>query len=163
MIQFKIISARRIWQATMKQMMIEEDIALLEHRQTSTPPQQSASYLVSHMIDDIDILLENSNEIMETSSIACSPTNEIERLQVLQQGILHQAVTASRRLAENLNEIVQFEQNKFSSKNGYMESTSEWQAIVFNAIETRRLHQTQRAKFLLQHKLATAFITTTDL
>ena len=147
----------------MKQRMIEGDIALLEHRQTSTSSQQSASNLVSHMIDDIDILLKNSNEIMETSSIACSLTNEIERLQVLKQGIVHQAVITSRRLAENLNAVVQLEQNKFSSKNRYMESTSEWQEVVFDAIETRRVHQIKRAKFLLQHKLATAFITNDNL
>ena len=147
----------------MKQMIIEEDIALLEHRRTSTPSQQSASNLVSHMIDDIDILLKNSNESMETSSIACSLTNEFERLQVLKQGIVHQAVNTSRRLAEDLNAVVQFEQNKFLSKNRYMESTSEWQEIVFDAIETRQVNQIKRAKFLLQHKLAPSFDTISDL
>ena len=147
----------------MKQMMIEEDIALLESRLTSTPSQHSASNLVSHMIDDIDILLKNSNAIIETSSVACFPTNEIERLQVLKQGTLHQAVITSRRLAENLNEVVQFEQSKFSSKNRYMESTSKWQEIVFNAIETRRLHQIKLVEFLLQHKLAASFVPISDL
>jgi hypothetical protein len=98
----------------MKQMMVEEDIALLEHRLTSTQSQ-----------------------IVETSATTCSLSNEIKRLQVLKKDIIHQAIITSRGIAENLNTMIQIEKNKFSSKNRFIESTWEWQKMVFDAIEIR--------------------------
>jgi hypothetical protein len=91
----------------MKQMLIEEDIALLEHRLTSTQSQsQSASNLVGRMIDDIDITLKNSNETVEISPTIGFFSNEIKRLQVLKRDIIHLAIITSRGMAENFNTII---------------------------------------------------------
>jgi len=89
------------------------------------------------MIEDIDTILKNSNEIVETSATTCSLSNEIKRLQVLKKDIIHQDIITSRGIAENLNTMIQIEKNKFSSKNRFMESTWEWQKMVFDAIEIR--------------------------
>jgi hypothetical protein len=136
----------------MNQMMIEEVIALLEHRLTSTQ-SQSASNLVGHMIADIDTILKNSNETVKTSPTTCTLSNEIKRLQVMRRDIIHQTIIASRRMAENLKTMIQIEQNKFSLKNRFIECTSEWQKMVLNAIEIRRLHMIERASFTIKHKL----------
>jgi hypothetical protein len=73
---FQIISRKRIWQTTMKRMMIEEEIALLEHRLTSTQ-SQSTSNLLGHMLDDIDRRLTSLIETMETSASTCTLPKEI--------------------------------------------------------------------------------------
>ena len=46
----------------MQQMLNEEDIALLEHRLTATTQSQLTTNLIGHMIDDIDVILTNSNK-----------------------------------------------------------------------------------------------------
>jgi hypothetical protein len=56
---------------------------------------------------------------------------------------------------ENFNKVIQEEKNKFSKKNIFMEFTSEWQKMVYNAIEIRRLHIIQRASFIKKYKLTT--------
>lgn len=137
-------------------MMIEEDIALLEHHLTSNKTR-SSSNLIHLMIDDIDSTLKNSNEIIKTSPTTCSSSIEINRLQILKRDIIHQAIITSRRMAENLNTMIQIEQDKFSSTNRFMESTSEWQQMVFDTIETRRLNMIKRANCVIKHKLATSF------
>ena len=133
--------------------MIEEEIALLEHRLTSTQSQLTSN-LIGHMLDDIDAMLNNNlNETNEMSPTNESLQNEIERLQTLKKDMIQQAVITSRRMADRLNTIVQIEQNKFSLMNRYMASTYEWQKVVFDTIETRRLHMIERANFIIKHKL----------
>ena len=142
----------------MKQMMNEEDMALLEHRLTSTQPRASSN-LVGRMIDDIDTILTKSNQTVQTSANNCFVSNEINRLQALKKDIIHQAIITNRGMVENLKTIITAEQNKFSLKNRFMESTSTWQKIVLDTIEMRRLHQVERARFIIQYKLATSFHT----
>ena len=73
----------------MQQMMIEEDIALLERRLTSTTQSQLTSNLIGRMIDDINIILNNnSTKINEISPMNCSLPNEIKRLQTLKRDII---------------------------------------------------------------------------
>ena len=138
----------------MKQMSIEEDIALLECRHTTTQ-SQSTFNLVHQMIEHIDHSLRQLNSTDEISQGGClNSTNEVKRLRALKSDIIQQAILTSRGMKENLNATIQIEQNKFSLKNRYMESTTGWQTRVFDAIEMRRLHMIERANFVTRHKLA---------
>src|SRR4051812_9791096 len=109
----------------MKQMKIEEDIALLQHRHSTPTQLQSASNLVHQMVHDIDENLKYLNETMEISpTTQCSLSDEINKLQTLKNDIIHQAIITCRRMRENSNTIIEMEQNKFSLKNRFMEKTS---------------------------------------
>ncbi|CAF1524217.1 unnamed protein product [Adineta steineri] len=143
----QIISARRIWQATQKQMIVEEDIALLEYRLTSTQ-LQSASNLIENMINDIDARLKQSHQTAEQ-------INEIKKLQDLKHDIIQQAVFTSRQMANDLTKIIEKEKKKFTLENRFIQSTAQWQKLVFDAIEIRRQHMIKRANFIIKHKLAT--------
>ena len=138
----------------MEKLIIEEDIVLLEHRLTSTTVQyQSASNLIHRMIDDMDMMLKSLNDTVAITPAACVFSTDMERLRTLKKDVIDQAFVTSSKLIDNLNLIIQSEQNKFAVKNRYMESTSEWQKSVFNAIENSRLHMIQRANFNIKHKL----------
>ena len=108
------------------------------------------------MIDDMDMVLKGFNETVTKTSTACVLSTDMERLRALKKDIIDQAIVTSSKMIDNLNLIIQSEQNKFSVKNRYMESTSEWQKSVFNAIENRRRHMIQRANFMIKHKLRTS-------
>ena len=141
----------------MEQLIIEEDIALLEHRLTSTTVQyQSASNLIHRMIDDMDMVLKGFNDTVAITSTTCVLSADMERLRTLKKDIIDQAIATCSKMRDNLNLIIQIEENKFSVRNRYMESTSEWQKSVFNAIENRRLHMIHRANFMITHKLRTS-------
>ena len=135
-------------------MLIEEDISLLEHRLTSTQTY-SSSNLIYRMLNDIDLTLKNQSAIAQVSQNHHSLQNDNERLKLLKNDIIQQAIITSRKLANNLNKDIQTDQRKFSVKNRFIESTWEWQRMVLNAIETRRNHMIKRANFLLKHTLAT--------
>ena len=105
------------------------------------------------MIDDMDMMLKSLNDTVDITSTACVVSTDMERLRTLKKDIIDQAIVTSSKIIDNLNLIIQSEENKFAVKNRYMESTSEWQKSVFNAIENRRLHMIQRANFIIKHKL----------
>ena len=153
---FQIISARRIWQATMAQIIIEEDIALLEHRLTSNNPQPSSN-LVYRMIDDIETMLEKSNEMADTFVMKHCSCSEMIRLESLKKDLINQAIITSRGLIENHNAMIQNEQHKYSTMNKYLESTAEWQKTVLDIIEVRRVHMIQHGNYILKYKLAKSF------
>ena len=141
----------------MEKLIIEEDIALLEHRLTSTTVQhQSTPNLIRRMIDDMDMMLKSFNETLAITSTSCLLSTDMERLRTLKKDIIDQAIVSSSKMRDNLNLIIQTEENKFSVQNRYMESTSEWQKTIFNAIKNRRLHMIQRANFMIKRKLRTS-------
>ncbi|CAF1349805.1 unnamed protein product [Adineta steineri] len=140
-----IISARRIWQATQKQMIIEEDIALLEYRLTSTQ-LQSAPNLIENMINDIDARFKQSHQTAEQ-------INEIKKLQDLKHDIIQQAVFTSRQMANDLTKIIEKEKKKFTLQNRFIQSTAQWQKLVLDAIDKRRQHMIKRVNFIIKHKL----------
>jgi hypothetical protein len=80
---------------------------LLEHRRIRSTELPSASNLVHQMIDGIDEDLKHLNGAIETSPTTCCVSNEIKRLQALKNDIIDQAILTSRRLAENLDTIIQ--------------------------------------------------------
>jgi len=135
-------------------MLINQDIALLEHRLTSIQ-LGSSSNLLDHMINDIHTNLNNMKAVVPTSTNDLSLKNEINRLKLLKKDIIHQAIITNRKMAENLNTIIEAEQKKFSVNNRFIQSTSEWQQIVLNTITKRRQHMISRTDFIIQHKLAT--------
>ena len=73
----------------MHEMLNEEDIALLEHRLAATTQSQLTTNLIGHMIDDIDVILTDSNKTDEISLTNCSSPNEINRLRTLKRDIIH--------------------------------------------------------------------------
>jgi len=87
------------------------------------------------VIDDIDTNLNQLKETTQVSTIESIPTKEIERLELLKKDIIRQAISTSKRLIQDLCDSIQVERNKFSVENRYMESTSDWQSKVLNAIE----------------------------
>ena len=109
------------------------------------------------MIDDMDMMLKSLNDIAAITPTACVLSDDMDRLRTLKKDIIHQAILTSSKMIDNLNLIIQSEEKKFTVKNRYMNSTSEWQKSVFNAIENRRLHMIQRAKFIIKQKLPTSF------
>ncbi|CAF4115356.1 unnamed protein product [Adineta steineri] len=141
----QIISARRIWQATQKQMIVEEDIALLEYRLTSTQ-LQSASNLIENMINDIDARLKQSHQTAEQ-------INEIKKLQDLKHDIIQQAVFTSRQMANDLTKIIEKEKKKFTLQNRFIQSTAQWQKLVLDTIDKRQQHMIKRVNFIIKHKL----------
>ncbi|CAF1495660.1 unnamed protein product [Adineta steineri] len=150
----QINSARRIWEATQKQMMIQEDITRLEYRLTSTQ-LQSASNLIENMINDIDARLKQSHQTTEQ-------INEIKKLQDLKYDIIQQAVLTGRRMADDLTTIIEKEKKKFTLQNRFIQSTAPWQRLVLDAIDIRRQHMIKRASFINNHKLAIFSNTSND-
>jgi vacuolar-type H+-ATPase subunit H len=136
----------------MKQMLIEENIALLDHRLTSSKTL-TPSNLVDHIMNDIDKTIDDLNATVQTSPNACSLFNEIYRLQSLKSDIIKQAIFTSRRMIEDLNTTMKKEQKKFISMNRLTGSKSEWKIKVLNAIEIRRLHMIHRVNLIIQYKL----------
>jgi len=121
-------------------MSIEADIACLHHRLALTLSSLSSSLCSSNLliycvIDDIDTNLNQLKETTQVSTIESIPTKEIERLELLKKDIIRQAISTSKRLIQDLCDSIQVERNKFSVENRYMESTSDWQSKVLNAIE----------------------------
>ena len=136
----------------MEKLIIEEDIALLQHRLTSTTAQhQSTSKLIHRMTDDMDMMLKGLNDTVAITPTACLLSNDMERLRTLKKDIIDQAIATCSKMRDNLNLIIEIEENKFSVQNRYMESTSQWQKSVFNAIENRLLNMIQRANFMIKH------------
>ena len=146
----------------MKQMVIAEDIAQLEHRLVSTQSQATSSF-VGRMLDNIDTILRNSNEIVEMSANIRYLTNEITRQQTLKKDIITQAIHTSRGMIDNLNTALQEELKKYSLKNRFLEKTAEWQKVVLDALHTRPLHMIERANFIIKHKVATLLHKNNDL
>ncbi|CAF1461250.1 unnamed protein product [Adineta ricciae] len=147
-----IILARHIWQATKNQLTIEEDLALLKYRQTSTA-LQSTSNSVHEIINNIDQDIQKLNETISIFPTSHSLSNEIDKLIQLKNKIIHQAIVHNEKKLEHLSTIIQAEQYRFSVKNRFMEKNPQWHEQVFDAIETRRKHMIQRAKCIQNHNL----------
>jgi hypothetical protein len=62
-----MICARHIWQATTKQILLEEQITIMEHRLTSVS-LSSTTNLFDRMLDDIDEKLTKSVDIIDRNS-----------------------------------------------------------------------------------------------
>ena len=112
--RFQLISARRIWAATKKQMIIEEDIAWLKHRLALTSSSLSSSLCSSNpliycVIDDIDTNLNQLKETTQVSTIESVTTKEVERLELLKKDIIQQAISTSKRLIQDLCDSIQVE------------------------------------------------------
>ncbi|CAF1380453.1 unnamed protein product [Adineta ricciae] len=151
-----IILARRIWKAAKEQLIAKQEIALLQYRLLSTSLiSKSVSDLVHEMIDNIDTNIKTLDDTVETSSTTDCLSNEIEKLKSSKNDIIHHAILTLEKKIENLNKIIQNERNKFFKRNRFMESTSQWQQMVLDAIENRRMHMTERANYIKTYKLAT--------
>ncbi|CAF1079912.1 unnamed protein product [Adineta ricciae] len=134
-------------------MLIEEDSTLLQHRLRSAK-SSSISNLLHEMIDDIDADVGKLNEAMEISPTTCCSLNEMEKLKLLKNDIIHRAIFTNCKKIGNLDTAIQNAQSRFSLKNRFMYSTLEGQKIVLDAIETRQLHIIKHAIYIKQYRLA---------
>ena len=85
-----------------------------------------------------------------------SPT-EWETVKQLQKDIIHRCIITGRGVAENYYKAVVHEKEKYFVKRIGDESTSEWQVVVINTIESRRLQMIERSAYITQFKLASNF------
>lgn len=140
-------------------MLIEENIAWLKHRCTTTVSSssstQSLPHLLYRMIDDIDVIFTKYNQTDQISTGESDLANEIERSQLLKEDIIRQAVSTSTGMIQNLNDTIQTERDKFFVENRYMKSTSAWQETVLKAIDTRRNHMIERAYYMIRYRTRT--------
>ncbi|CAF1032628.1 unnamed protein product [Didymodactylos carnosus] len=148
----EIRSATHIWQATAKQKLMDEQVALLEHRLISKQ-SSPAHTLVDHMIDNIDTMLQQANDDMKQNTL--STHNPFATLVQYKYDIINQAVITSGKMADNFVTIVLDQKKKLSSNHT---SQSDWHASVIKAIENRRLHMIHRAAYIVKHKLTSSFI-----
>lgn len=135
-------------------MMIEEEIAMLRNRLTSTQSIGSCN-LLNCMIDDIDTNIKNLSEPVENSTTRTSSSDTTARMQLLKNDIVNQAIETCYRIVRDEEQVRNQEKQKFSLRNRFMESTQEWQQLVYDAIQSRELHMINRAHFIMSHKLNT--------
>ncbi|CAF1514725.1 unnamed protein product [Adineta ricciae] len=148
--------ARHIWKATKDQLIIEEDIALLQHRLISTT-LKSTSDLLHKIINNINTNIQKFNDTLTKSTATYTSSNCIETLITLKKDIIQEAIFIHQKEHEQIQTIIHTEQNKFFVQNRYMESTSEYQKRVNEAIEKRRQHMLVRANYAKQFLLSASF------
>ncbi|CAF1672078.1 unnamed protein product [Adineta ricciae] len=148
--------ARHIWKATKDQLIIEEDIALLQHRPISTT-LKSTSHLLHKIINNIDKNIQKLNIPITDSTTTYASSNNNETLITLKKEIIQQAIFIHQKEHEQIQTTIQTEQNKFFVENTYMETTSEYQKRVNEAIEQRGQHMIERENYTKQFLLSSSF------
>ena len=138
-------------------MMMEDEIAILRTRLTSTQSISTCNIL-NCMIDDIDTMIKNLSEPVENSTSSISSSDAMAKMQLLKNDIINQAIETSYRIVKNAEQVRNQEKQKFSLRNRFMESTQQWQQVVYDAIENRELHMINRAHFIMNHKLNTKIV-----
>jgi hypothetical protein len=136
--------------------MIDEQVAILEHRLMSkqVPP---ASSLLDHKIDDIDIIIRNQQDAIEQDASNNRSSYQFDKMNQFKNDIIQQTIIISCQMGENFVKIVRDEQQIHSFNRNDDESQSDKQVSAINAIETRRLHMIKWAKYITQQKLPTYF------
>ncbi|CAF1646077.1 unnamed protein product [Adineta ricciae] len=148
--------ARHIWKATKDQLIIEEDIALLQHRLISTTLIPTSD-LLHKIINNINTNIQKLNDSLTESTTTYTSSNTIETLITLKKDIIQEAIFIHQKEHEQIQTIVHTEQNEFLAQNRYMESTFEYQNRVNEAIEQRRQHMIERAHYAKQFLLYASF------
>ncbi|CAF1542967.1 unnamed protein product [Adineta ricciae] len=148
--------ARHIWKATKDQLIIEEDVALLQHRLISTTSIPTSD-LLHKIINNINTNIHKLNNPSTDTTTTCTSSNTIETLITLKKDIIQQAIFIHQKKHEQIQTIIHTEQKKFLVENRYMESTSEYQKRVNEAIEQRRQHMIERANYAKQFLLSASF------
>ena len=152
----QITWARHIWKATQDQLIIEEDIALLQHRLLSTTIKSTSDSL-HKIINNIETNIEKLNNSLTEPPITYTSSNTIEALITLKKDIIQEAIYIHQKELKQIQTIIQTEQRKFLVQNRYMEKTSEYQQRANEAIEHRRQHMIERANYMKQFRLSTSF------
>ncbi|CAF1682510.1 unnamed protein product [Adineta ricciae] len=148
--------ARHIWKATKDQLIIEEDIALLQHRLISTTLIPTSD-LLHKIINNINTNIQKLNDSLMESTTAYTSSNTIETLVTSKKDIIQEAIFIHQKEHEQIQTIIHTEQNKFLHQNRYMASTSEYQKRVHEAIEQRRQHMIEHANYAKYYRLSTSF------
>ncbi|CAF1543327.1 unnamed protein product [Adineta ricciae] len=152
----QITWARHIWKATKDQLIIDEDITLLQHRLLSTALIPTSD-LLHKIINNINTKIQKLKDSLTNSTTTFSSSNCIETLINLKKDIIQEAIFIHEKEHEQIQTIIHAEQNKFFVQNRYMESTSEYQKCVNEAIEQRRQHMIERANYAKQFLLLASF------
>jgi len=135
---------------------MDEQVAILERRLTSKelPP---ASTLLDRTIDSIETILANPNDVTEGNVLITSSSHQFEKMNQMKHDLIHQSILAGRETIATYMKTILAEKQKCSFNKNINDSWSDIQVAVINAIETRRLHMIERAKYITQQKLATYF------
>ena len=68
------------------------------------------------MLDDIDVKLRKSVDIINQNASSISSSNEFTKINQLKQDIIHQSIQFGRTMVESLIKIVHDEQKRFFFK-----------------------------------------------
>ncbi|CAF0849137.1 unnamed protein product [Adineta ricciae] len=148
--------ARHVWKATKDQLIIEEDIALLQHRLLSTT-LNSTSNLVRKIINNIVTDIQKLNDPLTESTTTNTSSKTAETLSAWRKDIIQEAIFIHQKGLEQIKTTIQTEHEKFYIQNRYKETTCQYQKRVYEAIENRSQHMIKRANCMKQYHLSTSF------
>jgi hypothetical protein len=130
----------------------------MEHRRTSVSSSSSSTInLFDRVFNDIDEKLTKSLDNIDQNPSDNSSSIEFEKIKQFKQDILNQNVQSGRTMIENFMKTIHDEQKKFFFKRTADEHRSNMEVAMLNAIETRRSHMIERAKYVTKQKLITSF------
>ncbi|CAF1532884.1 unnamed protein product [Adineta steineri] len=151
----QIISARLIWRATAKRVLMNEQIAILEHHLISKQPL-SASTLIDHTINRIEPSLTKSiNVMVQDDTSANILSSQSQKVNQLKHDIINQSIITAHQMPENSTHIILDKTHRLLTNKHDDQHSYEIQITVINAIENRRLHMIKRGNYMLEEKLAT--------
>ena len=149
-------SAERIWQATLKQTAVEKQVAIMEHRRTARAVLPSST-LFERMLDDIDTQIAETVDVIDLTASRKFICSESRKLRQLKQDLIRRSITSGRVIKADYATIIQSEKQNFFVKTNTDEHTLRMHVAILDAIELRRSHMVERAKYITQQKLLSDF------
>ena len=137
--------------------MIDEEIALLEHRLQTKQQLSSAPTLLDRMLNNIDATLNEQEQSLGANASNNCSSAALDKMDQLKHDIIQQSISAARQMkATFVTTVLQEGQNNCPYETD-TEFTSKKQVAIKNAIEIRRLHMIERAEYITQYKLIKYF------
>lgn len=135
---------------------VQEQITFLEKRLTfkSIIPR---STILDGMIDDIEAkIAEEKDAVIENTTVSCLRDSSLT-FQELKKDTIHRSLTSGHRMIQGLRKLVLEETEKYSLLYESSEFAPEQLVAMIDAIEKRRSHMIEYARYKTQTKLATYF------
>lgn len=134
----------------------------MEHRLTSVSLiATTTDDLFDQTLNNIDKKLIQSYQIFDQNTANTPQSIEFVRLYQLKQDIIHQVIQTGHEMIAKLARNIYDEKQHFFRNQNADHHTAKMEADLYNAIEVRRSHMTERAKYLTNHKIKTNFTSTT--
>ena len=137
--------------------MIDEQIAILEHRLRTKQQLSSTATLLDQMIINIDAILDKQEQSIQATGSNNYSSTEPAKMNQLKYDIINQSIIAARQMQANFVNTILHEQHKSFHYKKNNEFTSTKQLAIKNAIENRRLHMTERGQYITRYKLIKYF------